>query len=116
MPRVRAGLPAGVPLGVLTFDASAFAGAFPILAADDGVVVEGLAPGCHFRRVVEGDLERDDAARLAADVADAARRLAARHPGAVVLECANLAPWRALVERACGIRAFDLVDAVLEAT
>ena len=111
VPALRRTLPAGAPIGVLSFDAAAFAGAR--LDPDGELRVEGLAPGCHFRRVVEGDRARADPVRLAADVREAARRLAARGPAAVVLECTNLAPWRQAVAEACGVPVFDLVDAVL---
>ena len=113
LPALRRSLRAGAPVGVLTFDAAAFAGAG--LDPTGTALVEGLAPGGHFRAVIERNLAADDPERLRAEVREAAARLAARGPGAVVLECANLAPWRAEVERACAVPVIDLVDAVLEA-
>ena len=114
LPALEARCPGG-RIGVLTFDADAFARARTAGARTDTLLVEGLAPDGHFRAVVEGDLPRDDPARLREEVADAARRLAVRGPVAVVLECTNLAPWRAEVERECAVPVVDVVDAVLAA-
>jgi Asp/Glu/hydantoin racemase len=51
---------------------------------------------------------------MAADVAGAARRLVGAHRdvGAIVLECANMPPYRAAVETATGLPVYDAAQLV----
>jgi len=106
----------GAP-GILTFDAQALG---PIAVSDGAgnevaCPVEGLAADSHFRAVVEGRCRQPDPARLRADALEAARRLAAHAPSAVVLECTNLAPWRDTLQAVLGVPVIDLIDVIVGA-
>ena len=99
--------------GILTIDADALD--VPTLAAAGvrlGTPMQGVQPGCEFqRRILDNDTEMD-AARAEADVVDAARQLIERHPSVrqIVLECANMPPYRDAVARATGRQVHDIVS------
>lgn len=104
-------------VGVLTIDAGALgpehlaaAGVSPARLGD--VVVEGVDPQGEFAQAILGNREAIDAEGAAADVLAAARRLAAREPGlrALVLECTNMPPHAAAIERATGLRTASVLD------
>lgn len=91
--------------GVLTVDAEALGAAHLAAAgAPGGTPVQGLARGCALQRTLLEDLPTLDAAQAEADTVAAALALVQRHPGvqSVVLECTNLPPYAAAVERATG--------------
>ena len=115
LPEVAAGQVEGAQLGILTFDAASL-GAMHLRAAGHSgrCVIEGLAPGCGFRRAVLEDAAEDGLAAREADVLDAARRLKARAPrlGVVVLECTNFPPHRAAVSACTGVGVVDVWDVV----
>lgn len=117
VPLVARMLGPGRRVGILTVDAAALgpaelAGAG--VAADLPVAVAGLEAEKEFTRVLLGDeLELDvDAAR--AEHVRVARRLAADHPdlGAIVLECTNMPPYAADIQRETGLPVFDIVSLV----
>jgi hypothetical protein len=78
--------------------------------------VEGLAPGCHLQTTLLQDQPTLDAAQAEADTIDAAQRLVRRHPRIehLVLECTNLPPYAAAVQRATGRRVHHLMTLVHE--
>ena len=82
--------------GVVTVDAASL--------ALEGVPVEGLAPGCALQRTLLEDLPALDTDAAERETVAAAQRLVARHPQVehIVLECTNLPPYAAAVERATG--------------
>jgi Asp/Glu/hydantoin racemase len=82
--------------GVITVDAASL-----VLG---GTPVEGLAPGCALQRTLLDDLPTLDEAAAESETVAAAERLLARHPQVerIVLECTNLPPYAAAVERATG--------------
>jgi hypothetical protein len=96
-------LPALRRPGVITVDAVKL-GAVELHAAraDAGTPIEGLAPGCGLQRTLLDNLPTLDAAAAEADTIAAALRLVRRHPEIenLVLECTNLPPYAAAVERA----------------
>jgi hypothetical protein len=94
--------------GVITVDAASL--------GDIGAPVEGLEPGGALQRTLLDDLPTLDAAAAEADTVAAARRLVARHPevGQIVLECTNLPPHAAAVERATGRPVHHLMTLVHE--
>jgi hypothetical protein len=94
--------------GVLTVDAAAL--------GENGVPVEGLAPGCALQRTLLDDLPTLDAVAAEADTVAAATRLVAHHPEVeqIVLECTNLPPYAAAVERATGRPVHHLMTLVHE--
>jgi Asp/Glu/hydantoin racemase len=100
-------------VGVLTFDEQALL-AHPIgsqhaehLPPD----IVGIDPDSHFADVIH-ERSAADVSQLERDVENAAKRLAEKHPAAVILECTNLAPWRAVVERVCKVPVVDLIDVI----
>ena len=62
----------------------------------------------------EGSGTTQRAREVVADVAGAARRLVGAHRdvGAIVLECANMPPYRAAVETATGLPVYDAAQLV----
>jgi hypothetical protein len=91
--------------GVVTVDAAALDAAVLCAAgARAGVPVQGIDPDSAFARTLLEDRPSLDAAEAQAVVVQAARALCAAHPqvGVIVLECTNMPPYRAAVERACG--------------
>ncbi len=103
-------LPALPRPGVITVDAASLAG----LAGD--TPVEGLAPGCRLQRTLLDDLPALDAQAAEADTVAAAMRLLARRPDieSLVLECTNLPPYAAAVQRATGRPVHHLMTFVHE--
>jgi hypothetical protein len=103
-------LPALQQPGVVTVDAQSLAG----LAGD--TPVEGLAPGCALQRTLLDDLPTLDMAQAEADTVAAAQRLVQRHPAieSLVLECTNLPPYAAAVQRATGRPVHHLMTFVHE--
>jgi Asp/Glu/hydantoin racemase len=117
VPLVHRMLPAGRRVGLLTVNAATLtsehlAGAG--IAPDVPLAVAGLETEKEFTRVLLGDeLELDvDVARE--EHVRVARRLVAEHPdvGAIVLECTNMPPYAADIQRATGLPVFDIVSLV----
>ncbi len=91
--------------GVITVDASALTAAHLAAAgAAADTPVEGLAPGCAFQRTLLHDLPTLDGAAAEAELVAAAQRLLARVPAlqTLVLECTNMPPYAAALQRATG--------------
>jgi len=114
----------GDPIGVLTIDAQALDDRY---LADcgwsrrDPVVIEGIDPSSLFAHVYFENRDRFDPREMEADVVAAARRLGARTPElkAVVLECTNMAPFAAAIQRILPVPLYDvqgLADFVTLAT
>ncbi len=117
VPLVHRMLGPGRRVGILTVSgatlgAEHLAGAG--ITADIPLAVAGLEGEKEFTRVLLGDeLELDvDVAR--AEQVRVARRLVADHPdvGAIVLECTNMPPYAADIQRATGRPVFDIVSLV----
>jgi hypothetical protein len=103
--------------GVLTVDATSFDSRLLLAAgASASTPVEGLAPGCALQRTLLRDLPDLDAAAAEADTVAAALRLV-QHPAGVdhiVMECTNLPPYAAAVQRATGRPVHHLMSLVHE--
>lgn len=105
-------------VGIVTFEAAALS---PAVLAGAGVPpdmpVEGLSPDSELQRVVYGDWPTLDTAAAQADVVAAAQRLLQRHPhlDTLVLECANLPPYRDAVAQATGRRVLDALTLITSA-
>ena len=76
--------------------------------------VAGVAPDGYFARTIREGRATLDRARMSADVVAAARTLVEVHRdiGAIVLECANMPPYRAAVVSAVGLPVFDAVSLI----
>ena len=106
---------AHAPCGIVTFDASALTpSVLDAVGVPPGTPVEGLTPGCELQRVIYGDQLQLDTTLACADVVLAAQRLCRRHPGltTLVLECANMPPYREAVAQATGCTVFDALTLV----
>lgn len=116
VPWVQATLPPGRRVGVLTVCAASLTPAHLAAAGCPAdTPVAGTEGGREFFRVlVRGESEDMDVAACEADVLDAGRALAARHPevGAVVLECTNMPPHAAALRAALGLPMFDVYSMV----
>ena len=117
VPFVQRMLPPGRRVGIMTVNAPALgaehmAGAG--IADDVPIAVAGLETEKEFTRVMlDNELELDvDVARE--EHVRVARRLVADHPdvGAIVLECTNMPPYAADIQRATGLPVFDIVSLV----
>ena len=117
VPLVHRLLPPGGRVGIMTVSAATLgpdhlegAGIGP----DIPIAVAGLETEKEFTRVLLGDeLELDvDVARE--EHVRVARRLVAEHPdvGAIVLECTNMPPYAADIQRETGLPVFDIVSLV----
>ena len=117
VPLVHRMLAPGRPVGILTVDAASLTRAH-LEAAGVGpevpVVIAGLEGEKEFSRVLLGDLPELDIEAARDEHVRVARRLCAEHPevGAIVLECTNMPPYRADVQRAAGRPVFDIVSLI----
>lgn len=115
IPEVQAGLPPDRRVGVLTYDSRRLSPAqLAAAGAPEDTPVVGLEDGRELYRVIAGDLQRLDGRAAEADVLAAGTVLKAACPdlGAVVLECANLPPYRAALAEALNLPVYDLVTLV----
>jgi Asp/Glu/hydantoin racemase len=117
VPLVHSMLPPGRRVGLMTVNAASLgpehlAGAG--IAPDVPLAVAGMEGEKEFTRVLLGDeLELDvDLARE--EHVRVARRLVAEHPdvGAIVLECTNMPPYTADIQRETGRPVFDITTLV----
>lgn len=104
--------------GIVTFDATSL---HPTLLRKAGVPtgtpVQGLASGCELQSRILADDTSLDLAQAQQDVVAAAVRLVSLHPQVrtVVLECTNMPPYRAAVEKATRRPVHDLEIGLLAA-
>lgn len=114
-PLVARTLPKGRRVGIVTYSA---VDVTPELLAAVGLPawtpVEGVDPVGTFGRTIRHGTAKLDVEAMATDVAGAARRLVGAHRdvGAIVLECANMPPYRAAVETATGLPVYDAAQLV----
>ena len=117
VPLVHRMLGPGRRVGVMTVNASSLgpehlAGAG--IAADVPLAVAGLETEKEFTRVLLGDEMEIDPDVAREEHVRVARRLVTDHPdiGAIVLECTNMPPYAADVQRETGRPVFDIVSLV----
>ena len=114
-PLVARTLPKGRRLGIVTYSAVDIT---PELLAAVGLPAstpaEGVDPAGTFGRTIRHGAAKLDVEAMAADVAAASRRLASAHRelGAIVLECANMPPYRSAVEASTGLPVYDAAQLV----
>ncbi len=110
VPLVARTLPRRSCPGILTYSA---ADLDPATLAAAGIAaevpVEGVSPDGYFAHTIRDGAMHLDRTRMAQDVVDAARRLLRLRPdvGALVLECANMPPYRDAVMVATGLPVYD---------
>jgi hypothetical protein len=103
--------------GIVTFDAASLRDdVLRGAGVPAGTPVEGLEPGCQMREVILNDQTEMDLEQARQDVVSAALRLVKRHPGVrhLVLECANMPPYRQAVAQATGRPVHDLETLLLD--
>jgi Asp/Glu/hydantoin racemase len=117
VPLVHRMLAPGRRVGVLTVDAASLTRdhlAAAGIAPEVPLAVAGLEGEKEFTRVLLGDELILDVDAARAEHVRVAQRLIADHPdvGAIVLECTNMPPYAADVQRATGRPVFDIVSLV----
>ncbi len=116
VPLINATLPAGRHVSVLTISAASLT---PEHLTSVGVApdtpVGGLDPDGAFATSIIGNRETLDVAKSEAEMIAAARVLVERHPetGALVLECTNMVPYGAAVQRALGLPVYTIYSFIL---
>lgn len=108
-------LPRGRRVGIVTYSAAALTPALLASAGLPGTTpVGGVDPDGVFARTIRHGAATLDHEAMAADVAAAARRLVESHRdlGGLVLECANMPPWREAVEAATALPVYDAAQLV----
>ena len=116
VPWVRAMLPPGKCVGVITVSAGSLT---PRHLSAAGVPPDtpfvGTEGGREFFRVlIRGEKQDMDVNLAAADILDAGRELVTRHPdvGAIVLECTNMPPYAAALREALSLPVFDIYSLI----
>jgi len=110
VPLVARMLPAHRKVGVVTYSAAALTPALLEAAGATAYTpVEGVDPSGCFAHMIRHGATHLDTTKMAADVVDASRHLVAHHQdvGAIVLECANMPPYRDAVVAATELPVFD---------
>jgi Asp/Glu/hydantoin racemase len=117
VPLVVRMLPPGRRVGVLTVNAATLTrehleGAG--IGSDAPLVVAGMEGEKEFTRVMLGDELELDVELAREEHIRVARRLVNDHPdvGALVLECTNMPPYAADIQRAIGLPVFDVLSLV----
>lgn len=110
LPYLRTLHGAETPLGVLTFDSRSLRPAHFGAAYSEPLVIEGLERGAALYPAIAEDRPELDPIAACEDALAAARRLREAAPdlAAVVLECTNLAPYRAEIARELALPVYDL--------
>lgn len=117
VPLLHRTLGPGRAVGILTVDASSLTPAHLAgagIGPDVPIAVAGLEGEKEFSRVLLDDLPTLDVEAAREEHVRVARRLVAERPevGALVLECTNMPPYRADIQRATGLPVFDIVTLV----
>ena len=110
-PMIQATLPPGKRVGILTISADTLTQDHLRLAGvPQDTPVVGTDGGREFSRVILNDEESMDVEAARQDLVDAGRELAEANPdlGAILLECTNMTPWAADINRATGLPVFSI--------
>jgi Asp/Glu/hydantoin racemase len=120
VPWVAGTLPPGRRVGIITADSRALTEAYfePLgwSIRDIPVAIKGIEAEEEFVRLLFADsLEDEDTAKMHRAMARVARRLMDEHPdvGAIVLECTNLPPFAASIQRASRVLVFDMTTLLI---
>ena len=110
VPLVARTLAPGRRVGIVTYSADDLDA--PVLlgaGVPADTPIEGVDAGGAFASTIRDGAAKLDVPAMARDVVAAAERLFARHPdvGALVLECANMGPYRGAVAQATGLPVFE---------
>ena len=116
VPWVQAMLPPGKRVGLITVSGSSLT---PRHLEAAGVPLDipmvGTEHGQEFFRVlIKAEKEDMDIDLAEQDILEAGRSLVAKHPevGAIVLECTNMPPYAAALQRALGLPVYDIYSMI----
>jgi hypothetical protein len=116
VPWVQATLPPGKRVGLVTVSGSTL---MPAHLEGAGVPLDtplvGTENGKEFFRVlIKAEKEDMDIDLAERDVVDAGKELVAKHPdiGAIVLECTNMPPYAATLQREFGLPVYDIYSMI----
>jgi hypothetical protein len=115
LPLIARTLPRGQRAGIVTYStADLTAEVLAAVGVDPATPVAGVAPDGYFAQAIRFGAATLDAAQMAADTIAAAHALTARDHSvaAVVLECANMPPYRRAVAAAIGRPVFDAAQLI----
>ncbi len=117
IPMVLAGLAADRKVGVLTISARSLTAAHFAAAglpSLERVVIGGLETADALYRPIMDNRGPLDVEAVERQVVEAAEQLVERHPeiGALVLECTNLPPYAAAIQRSTGVPVWDAITLV----
>ena len=117
VPLVHRLLPAGRRVGIMTVSAATLGAEYlrgAGIGSDIPIAVAGLETEKEFTRVLLGDELELDVELAREEHVRVARRLVGEHPdlGAIVLECTNMPPYAADIQRETGLPVFDIVSLV----
>ncbi|MFP6767407.1 MAG: aspartate/glutamate racemase family protein [Planctomycetaceae bacterium] len=114
-PLVQRALPRGKRVGIISIDAGNLSPRHLAAAGvDPDTPVVGTEQGRELSRIILADLEELDMSKAETDILEAGDALAAEAPdlGAVVLECANMAPYSRALGRYLGVPVYDIVTMI----
>lgn len=114
LPLVNSMLPAGQRAGILTISAETLTAAHLAAAGvPESTPIVGTDRGREFTRAILGNEMQLDVDAAREDLLAAARDLAADGTvGAIVLECTNMCPYAADIERETGLPTYSIHDLV----
>ncbi len=115
-PLIAATLPQGTHVSILTISGSSLTPAHLEAAnvAPD-TPVEGLPPDCEFAAKIIGNDTSMDINQCREDLLRAGRMVMEKHPktGAIVLECTNMVPYAADMQRTLGVPVYSIYSFIL---
>ncbi|ONG55783.1 hypothetical protein BKE38_08310 [Pseudoroseomonas deserti] len=116
VPWVQSMLPPGKRVGLLTVSGSTMTPRhLEAAGVPQDIPIEGTERGQEFFRVlIKAEKEDMDVDLAEQDILEAGKRLVARHPevGAIVLECTNMPPYAAALQRELGIPVYDIYSMI----
>lgn len=113
IPMIQATLPAAQEVGVLTISKESLSpDHLRAAGVKDAIPIEGLPSGGAFASAIFGDAQHLDTEACQQEMIETAERLISGPVdiGALVLECTNMAPYAAAIERATGRPVFSVVS------
>ncbi|HEY4250237.1 MAG TPA: aspartate/glutamate racemase family protein [Roseomonas sp.] len=116
VPWVQAMLPPGKRVGLVTVSGSTLT---PAHLQSAGVPLDTPVVGTEngrefFRVLIKAEKDDMDVDLAEQDILDAGRELVAKHPdiGAIVLECTNMPPYAAALQRELGLPVYDIYSMI----
>jgi Asp/Glu/hydantoin racemase len=114
-PMIQATLPPGKRVGILTISADTLTEEHLRKAGvPDGTPVVGTEGGREFSRIILNNEESMNVEAARQDLVEAGRELAGANPevGAILLECTNMVPYAADINRVTGLPVFSIYSFV----